>query len=369
MQKDTKLKICLVGDTLSDGGAEKSHAALSRYLAGRGIDVHNVIMKDKVTYNYTGELLNLGKAKKIPLRLIYKLKKLYLARNYIKKQQFDYVIDFRIRKKAMLEWLTAKFVFTTPTVYTVHNSHIDWYMPKQSWLTRAMYGKSYGVAALNQKMKESIEQRHGLKNVTVIYNIIDIAYINTRLLESKPAAGYDYILAAGRMEDNVKQFDKLITAYANSVLPSQNVKLVIMGKGKRQEQLQRSAASIGLSEKVIFTGFQENPYIYMRDALFYVMSSKFEGMPMVLIESLACGTPIISFDCPTGPAETIDDGVNGLLIEDQNVEKLTEGINRMYNDKVLYQKCKANAAKSAEKFSMENVGREWLEYLKIDERN
>lgn len=366
MLQPQSAKICLVGDMLAHGGAERAHAALSRYFAGRGIEVHNVIVQDVIEYSYAGELLNLGKEKDDANGFSNKFRRLRILRGYVKKHKFDYIIDFRMRRKPVQDWLIAKFVFTVPAVYTVRSSNIDWYMPRQSWLTRLIYGKSYGIVALNDKMKRHIEERHGLKNVATIYNPIDAGYITSRLNETLPAEAFSYIIAAGRLsDDNVKQFDKLIEAYSVSELPSKNVKLVILGQGMLLAKLQELAVELGLKDKIVFKGYQENPYVYMRDALFFVLSSKFEGMPNVVLESLACGTPVVAFDCFTGPSDIIDNENNGLLIKDQDFNGLTQAMNRMFNDIGLYAYCKANASASIVKFSLENVGQAWMDYLKI----
>jgi len=366
MLQPKKTKICLVGDCLSGGGAERVHAFLSDYFWSKGIEVHNVVVQDLITYDFSGELLNLGLLKDDKNGFGNKLKRFIVLRKYIKEHKFDYVIDFRMRRKKLQDLLISRLVYTVPAIYTVHHYLIDWYMPAASWLTRLIYNTAYGVISITLKMKKDIEDRHGLKNVNNIYNPVNLDYIDKRLEEKEKDIDFKYILAAGSMGDeNIKQFDKLMEAYADSILPGAGIKLVIIGQGSRKTALQELSERMGLIDKVIFKGFQENPYVYMRNALFFVLSSKYEGLPMVMLESLACGTPVVSFDCFTGPSEIITDRQNGLLIEDQNVAALTNGMNLMFKDEALYARCKQNARASVDKFSLENIGAQWLKYLKI----
>jgi N-acetylgalactosamine-N,N'-diacetylbacillosaminyl-diphospho-undecaprenol 4-alpha-N-acetylgalactosaminyltransferase len=111
---------------------------------------------------------------------------------------------------------------------------------------------------------------------------------------------------------------------------------------------------------VVFKGNVKNPFRYYKNALFTISTSKYEGMPMVLLESLACETPVISWNYASGPNEIITNESNGLLVENQDSEKLIEAINLFVSDNILYLQCKENALASVKRFSLETIGAEWL---------
>jgi N-acetylgalactosamine-N,N'-diacetylbacillosaminyl-diphospho-undecaprenol 4-alpha-N-acetylgalactosaminyltransferase len=83
----------------------------------------------------------------------------------------------------------------------------------------------------------------------------------------------------------------------------------------------------------------------------------------VVLESLAIGTPVIAFDCKSGPSEMIIDGVNGILVEDQNFDAFTKAMDKMINDSKFYKCCKANASNSVDKFSEEKVIQKWIKLI------
>ena len=174
----------------------------------------------------------------------------------------------------------------------------------------------------------------------------------------------NYILAAGRMNNDIKQFDQLIIAYSKSNLPQKAIDLVFLGEGKNQEKYIQLAKNLGLENRVKFFGYQENPFPYYKNAIFTVLSSKNEGFPNVLIETLATQTPVIAFNCFSGPNEIIEHEHNGLLVENQNFEAFTKSMNRMVEDQNLYNNCKLNAKQSVRKFDVEIIGQQWQNLFK-----
>lgn len=363
MQQIPRIKICLVGDMLSGGGAERVMADLSNYFHRQGIEVHLVIIQDHVTYPYSGELLNLGLSHRPGS--INKIKRFIKLSSYFRKHRFDFVIDFRYKNSYLQEWITNELLYERDkVVFTIHSSILRYYIPDNSILARMVFRKAYGIITVSDKIKDAIIKRRIPQDIKRIYNPVDIVWIN-KCLETKLNLGYSYVLGVGSMEGDIKQFDRLIETYAASSLPSIGIKLVILGEGKLLREYFSLAEKLGVANMVVFPGFKSNPYIYMKKALFFIFCSRREGLGMVLIEALACGTPVISFDCDAGPSEIIQNEHNGLLVEDQNFDELKAAIERMTEDTALYNKCKANAVKSIEKFRFETIGQQWMDYLKI----
>lgn len=365
MPRSKPVKICLVGQSLAQGGAERAMGLLSVFLESKGIEVHNVLVLDDIAYPFAGELLNLGKRKGRTNGIFDKASRFLELYRYLRRGKFDCIVDFRIRVSFAQEFLINRILYSAPVYYTVHSAMLHWYFPESRFETRLVYSKAAGVVSVSDGIKSQIETRFGLGNVTTIPNAVDFAFIDQQArtpVDFSPR----FMVSAGRMDDDVKQFDELMRAFAKSDLPQKGIALVILGEGKFRKKLRDLADSMPCAEQILLPGFAENPYAWFSKSDFFVLCSKNEGLPMVLIESLACGTPVVSFDCATGPAEIINDGQNGILVRDQDFGALTEAMNKMASDTVFYANCKANAKQSAARFDLEKIGQRWLSYLKID---
>lgn len=132
------------------------------------------------------------------------------------------------------------------------------------------------------------------------------------------------ILGVGRLATQ-KDFPTLIRAFAlvHKKLPA---RLLILGEGPDRPELEALVRQLGLEDDVVMPGFVDNPFKYMRRAAVFVLSSKWEGLPTVLIEAMACGCPVVSTDCPSGPVEILENGKWGRLVPVGDTEALADAI-------------------------------------------
>ena len=208
------------------------------------------------------------------------------------------------------------------------------------WSARAMYAllprlhrRANAIAAVSRGSARDLEQFAGLPAgaVHVIYNPVEWDRIQRRMAEPvphpwlQPGQIRPVILAIGRLTEQ-KDFATLLRAFA-AVRASTDARLLILGEGGLREELQALAQSLGLGpDDVQMPGFAANPFAYMARAAVFVLSSRWEGLPGVLIQAMACGTPVVSTDCLSGPREILEDGRWGRLVPVGDVEALAQAI-------------------------------------------
>lgn len=356
-------KICIIVSSLGKGGAERSSALISRMLSNLGYEIHIISVLNIIDYQFSGTLLNLGELKDKNDNIIGKLKRIQVLKNYILNQKFNLIIDSRSRPKSIKELIFKFFIYNNQNVvYIVHSSNLKTYLSESKFIFNIIYGRAKAIICVSSEIKKLIEKKYKIDKVFTVYNAVDNSE-NILLSTIKIKLDFDYILFYGRLEDDVKNISLLLDAYKISKLKSNMVKLLILGEGKDKLKLMRKVMQLNLNEDVKFVPFTSNPFAYIKNSKFVVLSSRYEGFPMIIPESLSVGVPVISVDCISGPNEIIQTGYNGLLVENFNEKALADALNSFIFDKNLYQVCKKNSQDSVKKFSLENISKEWDKML------
>lgn len=162
------------------------------------------------------------------------------------------------------------------------------------------------------------------------------------------------LIAMGRLVPQ-KGFDLLLQAFSRIAVRHPAWTLTVWGDGPLLEELQTQANSLDLSQRVRFPGATADPFSKLSAADLFVFSSRFEGFGMALAEAMACGLPVISFDCPEGPALLIRDGVDGLLVPPENVDGLSAALDRLMSDPGERARFAVRAPEVLDRFSLERV--------------
>jgi N-acetylgalactosamine-N,N'-diacetylbacillosaminyl-diphospho-undecaprenol 4-alpha-N-acetylgalactosaminyltransferase len=351
-------RVCLLIDSLSSGGAEKMVSNLSFSLSNLDYEVSIVSMNDEIVYPYSGELFNFGKIKKTNS----KLNSFFKFKNYFKTGNFDVIIDHRVRRKFLKELVFSKIIFKNKKlVYCVHHYDLSLYFPcsRIPWLSKFTLVKNKKIIVVSKEIQNILNRTFQLDS-KVIYNYVIIHDLKPDE-NSEISSNNEYIVGVGRLT-KIKQFDVLIKCYKDSKLSQSGINLLILGDGPEKNSLNQLIGDLNLTEFVKLKGFKENSIEWIKKAKALILSSKSEGFPMVLIEALAIKTPVVSFDCKSGPGEIISHEKNGLLVEDQNALLMTEALNKLLNSG-FYKKIKKNINSDLNPFSEEKLIKKWVDLI------
>ena len=316
------------------GGAERVCVNLANEWARRGYEVNICVLNLDNDIN-TGLLdksvkvheLGVSRLRYAPLPML----------RYIKKNKPEFMFVFGnemaviINKLKQLKLTGVKVVVRVLNNVNISLSKEDNVSPLvENYLKSAqkqLADMDYVIAQCKDMrdmvVKKGIVQEDKIR---VVYNPVSSSLIERvdKLRAQRTNSGNGYRVAFIGRVDPQKQPLMLIEAWARVHRQLPEAVLEIVGDGSLMEQTKAKVDELGLTQSVIFDGVRkdmENVYS-VSDAV--ILSSQYEGMPNVLIEAIGCGIPVVSFDCPIGPAEIIEDGVNGFLVEQDNVDMLAE---------------------------------------------
>jgi glycosyltransferase involved in cell wall biosynthesis len=338
-----KEKISFFIPSLRGGGAERVFVNLANEFSKRGFNVDLVLAQKEGQYlSDVSEKVNVVdlKSKRVLFSLLPLIK-------YLKKEKPKVVIS-SMEHCNIIAILASKLSFSkTKTVARVANT-LSLSLKGTKWHKRWI--RKYGAMFFYRFADKIVLNSKGsaddlvktlkidLKRINIINNPLAINDIKEKAKERNShkwikEKKLPIVLAVGRLNKQ-KDFPTLIKAFSEL---KREAKLIILGEGEERISLEKLIKELNLEDSVDMPGFVRNPYAYMSNANVYVLSSKWEGSPNTMIEAMACGVPVVSTDCPSGPSEILDpvksindhgtrDGKYGELVPVGDAKKLAEKI-------------------------------------------
>ena len=354
--------ICfLIGNLNSSGGTERVTSLIANELVQRH---YNILILSLVDGSNPFFYLD----KHIQTHMLYP-KKLSFKKNFVctvwKLRQF--IKNHNVDTLVVVDSISC--LFTIPATIGLDIKHLCWehFNFKNNNGVRLrdisrVWAARYCDYVVTLTERDKALWQQGLTKIKA--NIVAIpnptAYEN---IEHVPRLESKVVLALGHLT-KVKGFDLLIQAWSQVCRDNNDWTLCILGSGEEGEALKNQAKSLGIMDRIDFVAATKNVEQYYRSCAFYCLSSRFEGFPMVLLEAQAFGLPIISFDCETGPSEVVVNNLNGWLVDNGDVEALSERLlTAIKIDNSTYQELSNQAKSSSQHFSVSHVVDSWHDIL------
>jgi glycosyltransferase involved in cell wall biosynthesis len=331
---DPSKSLAIFAPGMGAGGAERSMLKLAGGIAARGYAVDLVLARAE------GPLLAEVPAsvRLVDLRARRVLTSLPALVHYLRREQpvallsvlHGNIIALSARQMAGVR---TRVIVSERNTLSSESQHYatDLRMRLMPRLVRYFYPWADAIVAVSKGVADDLTQVVGIPRelVWVIYNPIVTPGLVEKALAPLEHPWFEpgeppVILAVGRLSAQ-KDFATLILALAR-IRQVRPARLLILGEGEGRPALESLVGRLDLEQDVSLPGFIPNPYPYMRRASLFVLSSRWEGLPGVLIEALFCGVPVISTDCPSGPREILADGKYGRLVPVGNVDTLVRAI-------------------------------------------
>lgn len=354
------MKLCyFIGDISNTGGIERVISILTtEQIKDRNIEITivskfhsyskpNYFFDDKVRIIYLTDVVITG-APNSYSRLKDHFQVVNNIGKFFEENKYDLILSQAFPNTFTL-WLAG---VNMKKVIAVEHTYYGYYGNMIKKIRNYVYKKCSAVVVLTEKDRELFASV--LTNLFVIPNPVELSVCRHSILED------GRIITAGRLE-YAKAYDVLLNVFFRVHKKFPSWKLDIYGKGSLKDSLQRQIIKLNLEGSATLRGTTDQLLNEMYSSSFYVMSSRFEGFAMVLVEAMSQGLPCISFDCPNGPSTIIEQGKNGILVENQNEEKLYDAIIELIEDRDRRLQMGYKAFNSIAKYDVRNVVAQWKE--------
>ncbi len=346
---DHQERLAIFGPSLRDGGAEGAMVNLSRGIAERGYAVDLVVAQAEGPHlAEVAESVRL-----VDLKASRVLSSLPALVSYLRREQPEVMLSVMNHANIVALWArrlagaSARVVVSERDTLSSSARHASSQRARlMPGLVRRFYPWADGIIAVSKGVADDLARVSGIprERIQVVYNPVARPE-----LRKKAQAPLDHpwfvsdqppvVLGAGRLRAQ-KDFATLIQAFAQ-VRQTRPARLLILGEGPERPALEALVRELGLKQDVSLPGFVTNPYAYMSRAAVFVLSSRWEGLPAVLIEALYCGAPVISTDCPSGPREILRDGQYGQLVAVSDATALARAIRATLDGKTPRPSCES----------------------------
>jgi len=334
MYDNANKRIALFLPSMRGGGAERVMNLLSCALAERGYSVDLILVMAEGPYlaqvPQSVRVINL-KASRV-------IKSLPSLIKYLRSEKPVSMLSALNNANIVALWARSLARVNTRVICSIHNNlslSLKHSKIKRVQLFPSLIHHFYPLAdaiiAVSTGVADDFSKKTRLprENIKIIYNpvVTPDLYIKSRDVLKHPwfaSSNVPVILGVGRLTAQ-KDFPTLIKAFMY-LCKKRPLRLMILGEGEERISLENMVRSFGLESNVSLPGFVDNPFPYMRQASVFVLSSKWEGFGNVLVEAMACGTAVVSTNCPSGPSEILQNGKYGPLVPVEDAELLAKGI-------------------------------------------
>ena len=344
-------QIVFIISSLKGGGAERVVSLLANLFIREYSVTIILLSNEEVFYklNKNIKIVKLDLSKKsnsICSKVLNNYHRINKLKNAIKQEKADIVISFMTQTNILsiiaTKSIGKKILISERTNYNFLKSKI--------WIFLRKFIYRFSDALIVQSDYDKNKYNFH-KNIKVIFNPLKILPIKRER--------DNIILAVGRV-DYLKGYDRLINIYSKL---STDWKLIIVGEGNQRKNIESLISELNLEGRVILEGRKNNIEEYYARAKIFALSSRMEGFPNVLAEAMGHGCACIAFDCLTGPRDIIDDGINGYLVEDSNMEKYQIQLQKLVDNSDLRTKFSKEAKKIVERLDIDKISNEWLKII------